>query len=168
MKKLIVACLSAFACLLAFTGSANAALTSAPIYAPCATGFDRSDISSCRRTPGAATYIPMTYLACYPVTVSAKSRSITITFEMVVLGDGTVNTHTVSVFNTDSPGCPGNTIVAKLSVREFVIATGVVIGKIEAEYTLPIPSTASGTVYLQFGNCSQCTVNYYVIGYTDR
>lgn len=155
-------------CLLAVCTNSLAALTSAPIYAPCAAGFERSDISTCRRPSGSATYTPMTYLTCYPINISAKARSITLALEMSVIGNGAVATHIVTVYNTDSPGCPGNTIVARYGVREFVAANGILIGTNETEYVLPIPSAATGTVYLQYGNCSNCPVSYYVTSYTDR
>lgn len=155
-------------CLLVLSTNTYAALTSSPIYAPCATGFERADISSCRRIPGPTSPFDMAYLTCYPIQISSKARSMTISLDIAVVGNGSVNTHTITVFNTDSPGCPGNTIVSRLAIRETVLASGVLLGQIAAEYTLPIPATSSGTVYLMFGNCPQCAASYYVTGYTDR
>lgn len=157
-----------FLCLLALTTTTYAALTSAPIYAPCDVNYVRTDINVCTRSEVNPSFINFGLGTCISLTIP-KSRKIKIRFMSQIESLNAVGQRTINFYGYRNVSCLGsNSInafsitileqVAVLSQVLFKTEKHAVLNSTNGSYSFDALSTDAGNKI----------VWYLVEEYTDR
>ena len=162
MKKLIVACL------LMVAGGVNAALTSAPIYAPCNTNYQRTNINVCTRNEVNPTFINFALATCITLNIP-KSRKIKIRFMSQIESLNAVGQRTINFSGYRSGSCLGGNSINAFSVTilEQVATLSQVLFKTEKNMTLN-STDGSYSFDALSSDAGNKIVWYLVEEYTDR